>query len=87
MTPAPSAHPGEPLPEGVVSTGAGDALVICHGLGELSRRAADYLVRCLHENVAARGTAVMVLAGGSTPQPVYQAMASADLPWERIWFT
>ena len=34
----------------------------------------------------ARGRFVVALAGGSTPQPLYEALAGRDdLPWERAW--
>src|SRR5690606_25255195 len=35
--------------------------------------------------VAARGRAVLALSGGSTPLPLYRALADQDLPWERVW--
>ena len=30
--------------------------------------------------IAARGTCAIALAGGSTPKPLYEALAEADLP-------
>jgi len=34
--------------------------------------------------VAARGTCTLALAGGSTPQPLYEALARAALPWSNL---
>lgn len=34
--------------------------------------------------VAMRGTASLMLSGGSSPQPVYEALAEMDLPWDKV---
>lgn len=34
--------------------------------------------------IAARGRCTIALAGGSTPQPLYEQLAQHDLPWESI---
>jgi len=34
--------------------------------------------------VAERGTCAIALAGGSTPKPLYEALAQADLPWSSL---
>lgn len=36
--------------------------------------------------VAQRGAAALCLSGGSTPLPLYRALAAADLPWDRVTF-
>jgi len=38
--------------------------------------------------VAARGRADLALSGGTTPRPIYEALAGMDLPWPKIhlWF-
>lgn len=38
----------------------------------------------LREAVALRGQASLLVSGGSTPQPLYQALAASDLPWQAI---
>lgn len=44
------------------------------------------LAAVLSHAVHARGRAVLCLAGGSTPVPVYRRLAERrDLPWQRIW--
>ncbi len=37
--------------------------------------------------VAERGQALFAGSGGSTPSPIYRAMATMDLPWDRIAVT
>lgn len=34
--------------------------------------------------IADRGTCFLALAGGSTPKPLYAALAKEDLPWEHV---
>jgi len=34
--------------------------------------------------IAGRGICTIALAGGSTPKPVYEAIAACDLPWDQI---
>ncbi len=38
----------------------------------------------LTQALESRGTASMVLSGGSTPQPLYALLADSDLPWHKI---
>ena len=45
-------------------------------LPTLAEAAADEVVRALGEALAARGTASLVLSGGSTPRPVYRLLGS-----------
>lgn len=40
-----------------------------------------------HRAVAERGAAVLALAGGGTPLPLYRQMAALPLPWSRITVT
>lgn len=35
--------------------------------------------------IAQRGRCALVLAGGSTPKPLYQAIAKQDLPWDKLF--
>lgn len=37
--------------------------------------------------VADRGRAIVALPGGSTPIPLFEALAEAELPWDRLWVT
>lgn len=43
--------------------------------------------RAVTHAVAERGRAVVALCGGSTPLPLFRALAATDLPWDRLWVT
>jgi 6-phosphogluconolactonase len=49
--------------------------------------AAERIRSAMNAALAARGECVIGLCGGSTPAPVYAALAASGLPWERILFT
>ncbi len=42
------------------------------------------IVERIHEAVSQRQSCSIALSGGSTPQPLYAALALADLPWDQI---
>jgi 6-phosphogluconolactonase len=44
----------------------------------------DDVVPALQRTLEARGSARLLLSGGSTPAPVHRALAQATLPWARI---
>ena len=50
---------------------------------ETARRLAD----AVRTTVASRDACVVSLCGGSTPAPVYAALAGMQLPWDRVWWT
>ena len=39
----------------------------------------------LSEAIASRGYASIMLSGGSSPRPVYEALSSFDLPWSKVF--
>lgn len=45
---------------------------------------ADDIAHTLVEAVAARGEALFFATGGTTPVPLYEALSTRDLPWNRI---
>ncbi len=49
--------------------------------GAIVARAVAIAQQASTEAIAARGKFAMVLAGGSTPKPLYEALATLDLPW------
>jgi 6-phosphogluconolactonase len=51
---------------------------------EFSVAAAERIAAALREAVAERGSASLALAGGNTPRPVYEKLATLDVPWERV---
>ena len=50
----------------------------------LSTTVAETLARACAEAIESRGNAVLALAGGSTPMPVYRRLAETELDWSRI---
>ena len=51
---------------------------------EAGRVAADLIARRLSRAVASRGRASVAFSGGSTPGPMFDALAAADVPWDRV---
>ena len=45
------------------------------------------IVRDLERGIEGRGEAVLVVSGGTTPGPLFDALADADLDWERVSIT
>jgi 6-phosphogluconolactonase len=50
----------------------------------LAERLADDIARRLALGVAERGRASLVVPGGSTPGPLFDALGGRDLPWNRV---
>ena len=50
----------------------------------LSTTVAETLARACTDAIESRGNAVLALAGGSTPMPVYRRLAGTELDWSRI---
>lgn len=53
-------------------------------LAALVNRAYDYVHQQLQQGIAQRGQATLALSGGSTPRPLYERLAQADLAWSQI---
>lgn len=53
-------------------------------LSALVDRAHEIVVERIHSAIESRGKFTIALAGGSTPQPLYTALAEDDLPWSKI---
>jgi 6-phosphogluconolactonase len=47
-------------------------------------RAYDLVVAALEAGIADRGVATIALSGGSTPKPLYEKLARADLDWGKV---
>jgi 6-phosphogluconolactonase len=43
------------------------------------------IIEKIQASVAAHQRCTLALAGGSTPKPVYSALAKADLPWDKLY--
>ena len=50
----------------------------------LLQRALELVVAKITGAIAARGQCTIVLSGGSTPKPLYEAIADHALPWDKI---
>lgn len=50
----------------------------------LIERAAEVMVNQIRSAIAERGRCSIALSGGSTPKPLYQSLAQADLPWQQL---
>jgi 6-phosphogluconolactonase len=47
-------------------------------------RSLSLILERLQQAIAERGQFTIALAGGSTPKPLYEAIATQDLPWDKI---
>jgi 6-phosphogluconolactonase len=50
----------------------------------LVQRSLELVLEKLQTAIAERGTASIALSGGSTPKPLYEALAEQNLPWEKL---
>lgn len=59
-------------------------IVVLADAAALAAEGARRVAELLREGVAARGSAAVALAGGSTPRDLYRVLAAAErVPWER----
>ncbi|MEC4892225.1 MAG: 6-phosphogluconolactonase [Oscillatoria sp. PMC 1051.18] len=50
----------------------------------LIERSLSLILAKIQAAIAERGICTIALAGGSTPKPIYQAIATQNLPWDKI---
>lgn len=50
----------------------------------LTQRALEVVIAHLETAIAEHGRFTIALSGGSTPKPLYEAIAAQDLPWDKI---
>ncbi len=50
----------------------------------LTQRSLELLLTKINTAIEQRGQCTMALAGGSTPKPIYEALANQSLPWQQI---
>jgi 6-phosphogluconolactonase len=55
--------------------------------GAAAGEAADAIANALRDGVQERGAATFIATGGRTPGPVYDRLARADLPWDKVRVT
>ena len=53
----------------------------------LATQLAEAVAAALRADLASHERALLVVSGGATPVPFFQALASCDLPWERVQVT
>ncbi|MEG3921126.1 6-phosphogluconolactonase [Microcoleus sp. T3_A4] len=51
---------------------------------QLIDRSLEIVLSKISEAIAERGLCTIAAAGGSTPEPLYRAIAAQDLPWDKI---
>ncbi|RAH38650.1 6-phosphogluconolactonase [Halomonas sp. SL1] len=51
---------------------------------QLARQLAEAVAEALRADLAERERALLVVSGGSTPVPFFEALAAMDLPWSRV---
>lgn len=47
-------------------------------------RSLELVLSQIHSSISSRGLCTIALSGGSTPKPLYEAIATQNLPWEKI---
>ena len=73
--------------EGTDGTLGGYPLIDADDAQALAERLAADVAGRLRDAIAARGTASLVVSGGSTPRPFLEALARASLDWSRVLVT
>jgi len=51
---------------------------------ELAEQACAYITVKLKEAIAARGRASLMVSGGSSPKPLFAALANQDIAWDKV---
>ncbi|MBO9998602.1 MAG: 6-phosphogluconolactonase [Cyanobacteria bacterium SID2] len=57
---------------------------ICPDLAAVVDRSRELVLEAIRAAIEQRGRCTLVLAGGNTPKPLYEYLATEDLPWERL---
>jgi 6-phosphogluconolactonase len=52
--------------------------------GALIQRSLEVVLEKMRQAIAERGQCTIALAGGNTPKPLYEGLASQELPWRSI---
>jgi 6-phosphogluconolactonase len=68
---------------------AGNGFQVFDDLDALSRAAAEFFITRMRQSIARHGMFSVALAGGSTPQKLYELLAQAPMAnridWQRVW--
>lgn len=57
---------------------------VCEDRSQLIARALELTLHNIRDAIAQRGRCTIALAGGSTPKPLYEQLATQNLPWQDI---
>lgn len=60
------------------------SIEVLPSLADLIQRALEITLAEIQQAIAERGQFTLALAGGSTPKSLYEALATQDLPWDKI---
>jgi 6-phosphogluconolactonase len=55
--------------------------------GKLAEELAAYIEKRLSEAISKRGTASLVVSGGTTPVRLFEELSTRELPWEKVHIT
>ncbi len=50
----------------------------------LIEKASEFIIIQIEKSITSNGICTIALAGGSTPKPIYEKIAAANLPWDKI---
>jgi len=56
----------------------------CPDRASWANKAATQIADVLSESIAARGTASLVVAGGTTPQPIFDKLSQKHVEWDKV---
>src|SRR5262245_7485806 len=56
----------------------------CPDRASWASKAATQIAELLTESIAARGTASLVVAGGTTPQPIFDKLSQKHVEWAKV---
>ena len=56
----------------------------CPDRASWANKAAGKIAELLEDSIASRGTASLLVAGGSTPQPIFQRLSQMHLDWAKV---
>lgn len=62
----------------------GKQVEVLPSMAALIERSLELVLSEMHSSICDRGHCTIALSGGSTPKPLYEAIANQDLPWEKI---
>ena len=54
---------------------------------ELTDKLTNFIEAELNQAIASRGVALLVVSGGNTPKPLFEALSQKTLPWDKVIVT